>query len=319
MIAEKHVQANRQPVSNPLSYVLISPARNEAAFIERTLQSVTSQTVLPLKWVIVSDGSNDGTDEIVKRYVAAHSWIELVRMPEHHERDFAAKVRAFDAGYARVKGLDYRVIGNLDADITFDEGYIDFLLTKLRENPELGVIGTPFREGNLQYDYRFTSSEHVSGACQLFRRECFEAVGGYVPTKIGGVDLVAVITARMKGWRTRSFPEKVCFHHRKMGTGMTSEIGVCFKGGRGDYLLGGHPIWEIFRCMYQTKNKPLIIGGLLRLLGFYWEFLRGAKKCVTPELVTFRRMEQMCRLKRFLRERLFLGSASDGAVQLERG
>src|SRR5438046_8334366 len=143
-------------MTNLPKYVLITPARNEAQFIELTIKSVVAQTVRPLKWVIVSDGSTDGTEEIVNKYVADHPWIELVRMPERRERHFAGKVHAFNAGRARSKGLDYDVIGNLDADVTFDEGYFDFLLRKFAESPRLGVAGTPFRENGLQYDYRFT-------------------------------------------------------------------------------------------------------------------------------------------------------------------
>src|SRR6266436_8272881 len=105
------------------TYMLITPARNEAQFIELTIKSVVAQTVRPLKWVIVSDGSTDGTDDIVAKYAAEHDWIELVRMPERRERHFAGKVYAFNAGYAKVKGLDYQIIGSLDADMSFDESY----------------------------------------------------------------------------------------------------------------------------------------------------------------------------------------------------
>src|SRR5688572_28425051 len=131
-----------------LRYVLITPARNEKAYIELTLKSVLSQTVPPLKWVIVSDGSTDGTDEIVMRYATQHDWIELVRMPERKERHFAGKVHAFNAGYARLKDLRYDAVGSLDADISFEPDYFAFLVGKLAENPKLGLVGTPFKEGN---------------------------------------------------------------------------------------------------------------------------------------------------------------------------
>ena len=144
---------NNQSSNNLPTFVLITPARNEAAFIEMTIRSVVGQTVLPLKWVIVSDGSTDGTDDIVKRYAAEHPWIELVRMPERKERHFAGKVHAFNAGYARVKDLKYEILGSLDGDISFDPPYLDFLLEKFTQNPQLGVAGTPFREGTVQYDY----------------------------------------------------------------------------------------------------------------------------------------------------------------------
>ena len=157
-----------------LVYVLVTPARNEAAFIERTIRSVLVQTSLPARWIIVSDGSTDGTDEIVKKYTDRYEWIQLVRMPERKERHFAGKVYAFNAGYARLGELSYDIVGNLDADISFDKDYFSFLISRFADDTKLGVAGTPFREGTRQYDYRFTSIDHVSGACQLFRRECFE-------------------------------------------------------------------------------------------------------------------------------------------------
>src|SRR5258708_7146978 len=142
-----------------LAYVLVTPARNEAEFIELTPKSVIQQTTRPLRWVIVSDGSTDGTDEIVKKYAVENDWIELVRVPERSERHFAGKVHAFNVGYAKVRPLQCDVIANLDADISFDPDYFSFLLGKFAENPSLGVAGTPFKEGNSTYDYRFSSIE----------------------------------------------------------------------------------------------------------------------------------------------------------------
>jgi poly-beta-1,6-N-acetyl-D-glucosamine synthase len=284
-----------------LTYVLITPARNEAAFIEQTINSVLAQTVRPLKWVIVSDGSTDGTDEIVAKNAADYHWIELVRLPERRERHFAGKVHAFNAGYSKVADFDYDVIGNLDADITFDEKYFEFLLEKFAANPKLGVAGTPFREDSSQYDYRFTSIEHVSGACQLFRRDCFKEVGGYIPIKIGGIDLTAVLTARMKGWQTRSFPEKTCIHHRQMGTAKQNALMVAFRGGKGDYMLGSHPLWEFSRCIYQLSRRPVLLGGMFRLAGFTIAMVKRAEKLVPTDLVQFRRTEQMRRLRGFLK------------------
>jgi len=110
------------------TYVLITPARDEAQFIELTIKSVVAQTVRPIKWVIVSDGSTDGTDDIVSKYAAEHPWIELVRTPERRERHFAGKVYAFNAGYARIGDLEYEVIGSMDGDVSFDEDYFSFLL-----------------------------------------------------------------------------------------------------------------------------------------------------------------------------------------------
>jgi len=292
-------RGNKAGEKGDLAYVLITPARNEALFIEQTIKSVVAQTLPPAKWVIVSDGSTDGTDEIVLRYAAEYDWLELVRMPERRERHFAAKVHAFNAGYATVKNTQYDVIGSLDADISFDKDYFSFLMTRFAEDPGLGVAGTPFREGSTQYDYRFTSINHVSGACQLFRRDCFEEIGGYIPIKGGGIDLVAVTTARMKGWKTRTFTEKVCLHRRKIGTAKGKILISKFRFGKQDYYLGGHPLWEVFRCLYQIKNKPIVLGGLFLFSGYVCALLYRMERPVSQELVDFRRKEQIERLKNF--------------------
>lgn len=287
-----------------LSYVLVTPARNEEDHIEKTIRSVVSQTILPKKWVVVSDGSTDRTDEIVGRYLDGNPWMELVRMPEHRDRQFAAKVHCFNAGFERLRGLQYDVIGNLDADISFDEGYFAFLLSKFQGNPRLGVAGTPFVENSSQiYNYNYANIEHVSGACQLFRRECFEGIGGYIPIKGGGIDWTAVTSARMKGWSTRTFTEKTCFHHRPIGTAGNSKVMAWFKHGKKDYFLGGHPAWELFRALYQMKSRPFVLGGISLLSGYVWAFLTRMERPIPQDLVTFHRGEQMQRLKSILLRR----------------
>lgn len=281
-----------------LNYALITPARNEARYIELTIQSMIVQTHLPVKWVIVSDGSTDGTDEIVQKYLKAHPWIELLRMPERKERHFAGKVHAFEAGYECVRKLDVDVIGNLDADVSFEPEHFDFLIGKMAENPKLGVAGAPFREGNFQYDYRFTNIENVWGGCQLFRRECFEEIGGYMPLKSGCIDHVAVLSARMHGWQTRTFTEKVCMHHRVMGTALQGSLKAKFKMGVKDHFVGNHPLWEMFRTVYQMKHRPYVFGGLSMGLGYAWSMVRRQQVPLSPQLVVFVRREQMHRLRR---------------------
>jgi len=284
------------------TYVLITPARNEARFIEFTLKSMVGQEYRPLKWVIVSDGSTDGTDDLVRRYAVDNRWIELLRMPERAERHFAGKVHAFNAGYARAKDLNPDVIGNLDADVSIEPDHFKFLLTKFAENPDLGVGGSPFREGSQQYDYRFSNIENVWGGCQLFRRECFESIGGYPPLKGGGIDHIAVLSARMKGWKTQTFTDKVCIHHRTMNTAEQSPLKAKFKLGAKDYSFGNHPLWELFRTLYQTLNPPLVFGGLALGAGYFWSMARRAEVSAPRDVVNFLRREQLQRLRRLVQK-----------------
>ena len=254
----------------------------------------------------MSDGSTDGTDDIVKSHAADLDWIELMRMPERRDRQFAAKANAFNAGYERLKHLQFDLIGNLDADITFAPDYFEFLLGRFAQDPELGVAGTPFvedvdRPDQHTYAHDGANLDHVSGACQIFRRKCFEAVGGYVPIKGGAIDWIAVTTARMNGWKTRTFVEKVCYHHRKIGTGNSSPLMARFHYGRKAYYVGGHPAWELMRGIFQMRSTPVVIGGLYFMAGYIWAGITRTRRPVSAELMAFHRKEQLTRLKHLLR------------------
>ena len=287
---------------NSYDYILITPAWNEEKNIERLIRCVISQTILPLRWVIVSDGSTDRTDEIVKQYMDGHDWIDLVRLPEHRDRQFAAKVSAFNAGYKTVRQLPHKIIGNLDADLSFDNSYLEYLITKFKENPDLGVAGTPFIEddGYSSNKDSFEGGKHVAGGCQLFSRACFEEIGGYIPNKEGGIDWIAVTTARMKGWTTQTFPDKYFHHHRSLGTGKSNKLKSIFNYGRKDYYLGNHPLWECCRVLFRLFKKPYVIGGVVTLCGFLWAAITRMKRPISKELMRFHRSEEMRKLKAIL-------------------
>jgi glycosyltransferase involved in cell wall biosynthesis len=303
-----------------MKYVLITPARNEEAFIAKTLDSMVAQTVLPERWIIVDDASIDRTAEIAKGYAQRFPWIEVVHRPHQLERSFAGKVHSFNAGLDRVRSLQFEVIGNLDADLSFDADYLAFLMRKFSEDPKLGVAGTPFIENG--YDSAkdsFEGENHVAGGCQLFRRQCFEDVGGYVPNRAGGIDWIAVTTARMKGWKTRSFPEKRFHHYRALGTAGRSTMAASFSYGEKDYYLGGSPVWQSFRVAYRMTKRPILIEGLALFSGYCWAALRRMKRPVTPELIRFHRKEQMKKLKAILRALLKLKKVDSFRLETERG
>ena len=284
------------------TYVLVTPARNETAFIEKTIQSMMAQTFPPLKWVVVDDGSTDTTGEIVKQYAGQCPWMEVVQLPQRRDRSFAAKVQAFNAGYERVKELPYEIIGNLDADVSFDGEYCEFLLQKFSADPRLGVAGTVFlEEGYSSARQSFEGENHVAGGCQLFRRRCFEEVGGFVANKAGGVDWIAVTTARMMGWTTKAFREKAFFHHRHLGMAERNALAAIFSYGEKDYYLGGHPVWELFRVAYRMSKRPYFVAGLALALGYGWATVRRINRPVSDQLMKFHRKEQMRKLAAILK------------------
>lgn len=286
-----------------MKYVLITPARNEERFIAKTLDSMVGQTLLPERWVIVDDGSRDKTAEIVEKYAARHPWIELVQRPPHLDRSFAGKVHAFNAGLERARSLQFEVIGNLDADLSFEADYLEFLMRKFSQDAKLGVAGTPFTEDG-GYDTAkdsFEGENYVAGGCQLFRYRCFQEIGGYVPNAAGGVDWIAVMAARMKGWKVRSFSEKRFQHYRSLGTAEKSILGASFSYGERAYYLGGSPIWNLFRGIYRMTRKPFLLSGMALMAGYCWAALRRTKRPVSREMIRFHRRDQMKKLRAIFR------------------
>jgi len=281
-----------------MKYVLLTSARNEANFIEGTIRSVVNQSFLPERWVIVDDGSSDRTAEIVESYLEAYPWIELLRRPNRPDRSFTGKALAVNAALGHLASLQFDVVGNLDADVSFEADYMAFVMGKFAADPELGVAGTPFTEAG--YDSKndsFEGENYVAGPCQLFRYSCFQDIGGYVQSRSGGVDWIAVMQARMRGWKVRSFPEKRFHHHRPMGTAEKGKLAALFAYGQKDYYLGGSPIWQLFRVAYRITKKPYLTGGLALLFGYGWAALRRMKRPVSAELVRFHRRDQMRKLK----------------------
>jgi glycosyltransferase involved in cell wall biosynthesis len=301
-----------------MKYVLITPARNEEAFIERTLNSVIAQARLPERWVIVDDGSTDRTAEIVRSYAKRFPWIDIVQRQQRRERSFADKVHAFNAGLERVQSFPFEVIGNLDADLSFDLDYLEFLMRKFSIDAKLGVAGTPFTEDDGYDSARdsFEGGNHVAGGCQLFRRQCFEDVGGYIPNPAGGVDWIAVTTARMKGWKTRSFPEKRFHHYRTLGTAGKSSWAASFSYGEKDYYLGGSPLWQLFRVAYRTTKQP--IEGVALLTGYCWAAIRRVERPVSRELMRFHRREQTNKLRAIFGSLLRLKKIDNFSLLTER-
>lgn len=289
-----------------LSYVIITAARNESANIGRLLTAVTSQTHRPEKWIIVDDRSIDGTVDIIRGYLSNFHWIELVERHDIRERSFAAKVDCFNEGLRRVEMTRYEVIGNIDADVSFGPDYFEFLLHKFVEDPYLGVAGTPFDEDNGYSSIAdsFEGEQHVAGGCQLFRKACFEEIGGYVPNRQGGIDWIAVTTARMRGWTTRSFRDRIFHHHRPLGTGESNSIVACFNYGRKDYYLGNHPLWEVLRIFYRMVKKPYLAAGLVIFAGYLTEAFQCSERPISNELLRFHRREEITKLKVLIRETL---------------
>lgn len=285
--------SNGRLASPPAAYVLLTAAYNEEANIGRTIESVLSQTLLPKRWVIVSDGSFDKTDEIVGTYAAKNDFIRFLRRTRPPGRSFGSKVVALRSGMALLTDVPYEFIGNLDADVSVGPSYFQELIARLKSNPRLGIAGGFVCEewdGTFR-SRRFNRVYSVAHAAQLVRRECYEAIGGYAVLEYGGEDWHAQTSARMKGWEAQAFPELPIFHHRHTGEA-DNLVRHKFRQGRMEYSFGSDPLFELLKCLERLPEKPFVIGGIARLLGYAWSWVRHDRRPVSAEFIAFLRNEQ---------------------------
>lgn len=279
-------------------YVIITPAKNEQDFIEETIKSVLSQSIPPLEWVIVSDGSTDMTDDIVRSYCKRHSFLRLVRLENRDGRNFSAKAAAFEAGLHVLQTREYEFIGNLDADVSFGSDYFERLLDRFHGRPRLGVGGGLILEKiSEEFCAQVIHQHSVAGAVQLFRSRCFMEIGGYVPVKSGGIDAIAEIMARMLGWEVETFPDLQVLHHRRVQTGAASVFKTRFRQGINHSRMGYHWLFQLLSAASRLADPPIVIGAALVMVGYCWGTLRYREKVLSRPLVEFLRSEQLDRIK----------------------
>lgn len=283
-------------------YVLITAARNEEKYIENTIKAIIAQTVLPVKWIIVSDGSTDRTDEIVQQYSANYDFITLIRKTANinGQVDFSSKVNAIKMGYENLQGIDYNFIGILDGDITFDSYYYENILNKFFDNSRLGIAGGIILD---QYDDHCirrspNRSNYVSGCIQLFHRKCYEDVGGLFLIKEGGEDTITAITAQMKGWVVEAFEECEVYHH-KHSKNTRAKLKEAFRTGRMFYAMGSLPLFEVLKSIKSITAKPYLLFAVTRMCGYLIPYFRRQRRPVTEEFILFMRKEQFAQLKFF--------------------
>lgn len=279
-------------------YVLVTAARNEESYIRKTIESVISQTILPIKWVIVSDNSTDSTDDIVSEYIYRFPFIHLIKNEGDEIRNFGSKALAIRRAYSFVESLTFDSVGNLDADVSCEPKYFESLISKFDDKKTLGLVG------GVRYDlcrngFKMVncSKNSVGGPCQFFRRECFEAIGGYLPLKFGGVDAVAEVSVRMLGWEVETFKDVCIYHHRKTGGASRSVVRMVFRSGVKEYVIGYHPLFMSLRALFRFKQEPIVLGSLIWICGFCWAAVHQLERPVSSEFVRFLRMEQLSRLR----------------------
>lgn len=303
------VTAGRHPF-RVAPFVIVTPAHNEEAFIEETIRSMLCQTLRPLRWIIVNDASTDRTHDIVAAYAAQHPFMRLVDRQRQGERHFGNKAHAFNQGLSCCDVTEHRFIGNLDADIVLEADYFERVLHEFERDPKLGIAGGMVRT---RIGDRFISQDvaldSVAGAVQLFRRACFEQLGGYRPLPLGGIDSAAEITARMNGWTTRTFPELRVLENRRTGTATAPPLLSRVKEGRRYHSLGYGFLFLILRCLYRAMDRPRVMGSLAIFLGYVRGLVSRSPVLLPRDTVRYLRNEQQTKLRQSLKS-LVIGKSN---------
>jgi glycosyltransferase involved in cell wall biosynthesis len=283
------------------SYVLITPAHNEERFLAQTIESVVRQTLRPAEWIIVNDASTDATADMVRPYCRAYPFIKLVTVERRGGRITGKKARAFTRGFEEVRSAQFDFVGNLDADISVEPDYFRQIVDRLESDPQLGIAGGMVHSKvNGKFVSQNVALDSVAGAIQMFRRKCFEEIGGYISMPYGGLDSAAEICARMKGWRVSTFPELHVLEHRRTGSAAAGPVKAKINEGRRMYSLGYHPFFFLFRCIYRLFERPPVIGAAASVFGYFSSKIYRRPFALPPDVVQHLRAEQTQKLRRLL-------------------
>jgi biofilm PGA synthesis N-glycosyltransferase PgaC len=277
-------------------YVVITPVRDEAEFIQKTMGSMIQQTMRPVEWIIVNDGSTDETAEIVAGYAAEYPWIKLVNREDRGARQRGKGiVEAFYTGYDALTIQDYDFIVKLDGDLSFEPDYFESLLREFASRPKLGIAGGGVyekRSGEDKWILR-TSKDHVRGPTKVYRQACFEAIGGLVPAL--GWDGIDEWQALALGWEVRSFTGLKVFHYRFTGAA-TGPLKSRVEQGYGAHYMGYHPLFMIARGIRHMFNRPYLIGGIAMIIAYFVAGLQGRERLPDPSVIRYIRRTQLRQL-----------------------
>jgi poly-beta-1,6-N-acetyl-D-glucosamine synthase len=277
------------------NYVVISPVRDEEAYIRFTIDCMVHQTIVPKEWIIINDGSSDKTGDILDEYAQRYPWIRVVhRANRGFRKAGGGVVEAFNNGYKAVQSRDWNYLVKLDGDLSFDPDYFEKCFEHFENDPRLGVAGGVicYVENGVK-EIEKCPAFHVRGATKIYRRGCWDDIGGFWPAP--GWDTMDEVKASMLDWTTRSFPDIHIVHHRYTGTAEGLWSGLV-KNGRANYICGYHPLFMISKCLLRIVQKPYLIGSIALFYGFLSGYWKRIPQVDDPKTISYLRCQQLGRL-----------------------
>ena len=292
-------------------YVVISPIRDEAEYLEQTLASMVRQTVLPIQWILVNDGSTDGTAQIIDQWALRYDWMTVVHLPNrgnsgpqkravkgHAPRGIRAQhakeIEAFHEGYKRLIRDDWNFVVKLDGDLAFEPHYFEKCLAEFNFNPKLGIGGGVIcHRIRAKAEVEHSPLFHVRGATKIYRRECWNDIGGV--RRGAAWDTVDEVKANMMGWQTRSFGDLRVTHLRFTGAANGAWKNAV-KNGIWSYVAGYHPLFMIVRCTKRIAKGPYILGAIGLMCGYLQGYLLRVPRTEDEDVIGYLRKQQIRRL-----------------------
>ena len=276
-------------------YAVITPVRDEEDHLRSTAESMVAQTIRPTEWVIVNDGSTDGTAGVIEEYAGRYSWILGVhRENRGFRKSGGGVVDAFNDGLRALTCQDWEFLVKLDGDLAFEPDYFENCFETFQREPRLGVGGGVicYVEDEVKR-FEPCPAFHVRGATKIYRKACWEAIGGFWPAP--GWDTIDEVKANMLGWMTRSFPELHLVHHRLTGSA-DGPWGGYIKNGRANYISGYHPLYMAAKCLARLGRRENVRGALALMYGFVTGYLKRIPQVDDPQLIRYLRSQQIGRL-----------------------
>ena len=278
-------------------YAIITPVRDEAKHIQFTLESVVSQSITPMKWIIVDDGSVDGTGEILDAFAATHEWMEVLHRKNRGFRASGGGVmEAFYDGYALLEGDSWDFLVKLDGDLSFDSLYFERCLDHFDAQEKLGIGGGTVcvnENGRPVVDSIGDPPFHVRGATKIYRRACWEQIDPL--PKVPGWDTIDEVKANFHGWHTKTFKELHLMQHKPTGSS-DGRWRNWYKNGVANYMTGYHPVFMLAKCLKRAAKKPLLIGSTALLAGYCKGYFKRTPMAIEMEVIRYLRRQQMRRL-----------------------
>jgi poly-beta-1,6-N-acetyl-D-glucosamine synthase len=282
---------------NAASYAVITPVRNEVGHIANTIQAMVSQVCRPKKWVIVNDGSTDDTPKIIAAAAKEHSWIETVHRPDRGFRKSGGGVmEAFYDGYQLLGGMEWDYLVKLDGDLSFEPAYFGSCFDHFNQDAKLGIGGGTIcsnSNGVMVEEYQNDPPFHVRGATKIYRRACWEGLGGLI--KAPGWDTLDEVKANMLGWKTYSFRELKLHHYRFAGNA-DGAWKNWIKNGVANYITGYHPLFMLCKCFSRLREKPYGLVPVALWVGFLSGYVKRVPRVQDQDLIKYFRDQQMRRL-----------------------